>query len=276
MKFLGLTWIITCLVFVLVLVNIVDANASRRPFKTQLNALTIVMAPLNVMTHLGTPQWLTASLATSGILRHPSPLLFPNVETLRAAYPIIRQEALAAVEASKSIQRDMFFTTIADDGWKRFYIKWYGPPDPLAVKTCPRTVELLQTMPEVHLGMFSILLPGSRIPHHFGPARMCLRYHMGISVPAPGKDCFIVVRGDQYHWRDGEDVMFDDTMTHHVANNSDQTRVVLFLDIERPQTPFFKPLTRAVIQNIGPLTTRANDDNEQREQPTQHPDKIQS
>jgi hypothetical protein len=123
MKFLGLTWIITCLVFVLVLVNIVDANASRRPFKTQLNALTIVMAPLNVMTHLGTPQWLTASLATSGILRHPSPLLFPNVETLRAAYPIIRQEALAAVEASKSIQRDMFFTTIADDGWKRFYIK---------------------------------------------------------------------------------------------------------------------------------------------------------
>jgi beta-hydroxylase len=117
---------------------------------------------------------------------------------------------------------------------------------------------LLESIPEVHLAMFSVLLPGSKIPPHYGPTRMCLRYHMGLFTPNDDA-CRIVVAGQAYSWRDGEDVMFDDTMLHDVKNETDQTRVVLFLDVERPQTEFFKGLTRAGIRIGGPATTRAND-----------------
>ncbi|MBE0833736.1 aspartyl/asparaginyl beta-hydroxylase domain-containing protein, partial [Escherichia coli] len=32
----------------------------------------------------------------------------------------------------------------------------------------------------------------------------------------------------------GEDVMFDETFVHWVKNETEQTRVILFCDIERP------------------------------------------
>jgi beta-hydroxylase len=103
--------------------------------------------------------------------------------------------------------------------------------------------------------MFSILMPGSKIPPHFGPTRMCLRYHLGLKVPE--KDCFIKVGHEIYNWKNGEDIMFDDTIIHSVENNSNEPRIILFLDIERPQV--FKPLVKNMIKYLGPLTTRANE-----------------
>lgn len=42
------------------------------------------------------------------------------------------------------------------------------------------------------------------------------------------------VDGQVYAWRDGEDVMFDETYVHWVKNETEQTRVILFCDVERP------------------------------------------
>ncbi|HEY8255826.1 MAG TPA: aspartyl/asparaginyl beta-hydroxylase domain-containing protein, partial [Rhizomicrobium sp.] len=36
-----------------------------------------------------------------------------------------------------------------------------------------------------------------------------------------------------YFWKNGEAVLFDDTFLHDAANESDQVRVVLFLDLAR-------------------------------------------
>lgn len=35
-------------------------------------------------------------------------------------------------------------------------------------------------------------------------------------------------------WKDGEAVMFDETYIHYAANETDQQRIVLFCDVERP------------------------------------------
>lgn len=246
------------LFLLLVFLNVVDAVVGKRSLLAQLNLMTVITAPLNAAVHMGTPNWLQKNLESSGIMR-PTPRLFPNLLRLREAFPVIEAEARAALKASKPIKNDLYFKGIADDGWKRFYIKWYGPTDPKAKLLCPRTSALLETMPEVHLGMFSILMPGSRIPPHFGPARMCLRYHMGISTPNDDA-CNIKVGNDTYSWRDKEDVMFDDTIVHEVSNNTNVPRIILFLDIERPQIPgIFSTITKAMIKHGGPITTRAND-----------------
>lgn len=259
MRRLGRKLLLTFFVFFLVL-TIIDATASKRNLLQQLDTSTLLRSPLNVITHLGTPQWLRKKLFISPILK-PTTKLFPNLLKLRNALPMLKREAMNGMKASKPIMNDLFFQGIADKGWKRFYIKWYGPTDPLAKKLCPETCALLESMPEVHLGMFSILMPGSKITPHCGPARMCLRYHMGLFTPNSSA-CKITVGNDVYSWKDNEDVIFDDTVQHEVENLSNLPRIILFLDIERPQEGLFKHATKAMIKYGGPMTTRTNDKKE--------------
>lgn len=216
------------------------------------------MAPLNALVLLATPRAIRAKPFVP-----INNYTFHNVHRIRNAYSMLRTEALAALPTSKPIQNDLFFTNIADKGWKRFYLKWYSAScDPLAQKLCPQTCALLQAMPNVKLAMFSILEPGSRIVEHSGLFRGCYRYHMGIETPQDD-GCFINVGGEQYSWRDGQDVLFDDTFMHFVNNNTQKRRIVLFLDVERPlDSPVARALNAAFIKHAAPLSTRANDKQE--------------
>uniref|UniRef100_UPI00227FF9D8 aspartyl/asparaginyl beta-hydroxylase domain-containing protein n=1 Tax=Escherichia coli TaxID=562 RepID=UPI00227FF9D8 len=40
--------------------------------------------------------------------------------------------------------------------------------------------------------------------------------------------------GQEYYWRDGEAVVFDETFIHYAENKTDQNRIILFADVERP------------------------------------------
>ncbi len=255
-----------CVIFMIFLyLNIVDILASKKVLGHQLAIQNILVSgPLNAILYLGTPQKLKSMIEISPILT-PTPEIFPNVELIRSSFSIIKKEALEILSSAKPIQNDLFFRGIADEGWKRFYLKWYGSPDPLAKQLCPETVKLIQSIPEVHLAMFSILMPGSKITPHYGPTRMCLRYHLGISTPN-SKDCFINVSGEKYFWKDEEDVMFDDTFRHEVVNNTNFPRIILFLDVERPQIKLTKPIENAMIKFLGPLTTRTNEKQEKQHQ----------
>ena len=48
------------------------------------------------------------------------------------------------------------------------------------------------------------------------------------------EDKSLVVRGRRYYWHEGEGVVFDDTYLHDAANESDDVRVVLWLDLLKP------------------------------------------
>ena len=245
------------LAFLLVwaLISELDRRGSRRFVWDQYRNHRYLSSPVNLAILAATPRAVRGSPIVP-ITRET----FANVDALRSAFSVIRAEALSAYSASKPIQNDQFFTTIADKGWKRFYLKWYSAAcDPLALQLCPQTCALVQSMPNVHLAMFSILEPGSRIKPHSGLFRGCYRYHLGLSTPNSDA-CFINIGGQRYSWRDGEDVLFDDTFTHFVANNTQERRIVLFLDVERPlSAPSVRALNAAFIRHIAPLSTRAND-----------------
>jgi beta-hydroxylase len=57
--------------------------------------------------------------------------------------------------------------------------------------------------------------------------------HMGLIIPDPEK-CHINVEGDKYHWQNGKVVLFDDTYNHYAVNETDELRVILFIDYMRP------------------------------------------
>jgi beta-hydroxylase len=196
---------------------------------------TVLLAPLNAVLY-----------AASQV--QPRPFLdaqrFAALDVLRANWRLIRDEALALNESghirAAAAYNDIGFNSFFRTGWTRFYLKWYGAELPSARSLCPRTVELLAALPEVKAAMFASLPPGGRLVRHRDPYAGSLRYHLGLKTPnSPG--CYIEVDGQRYHWKDGEAIVFDETFIHHAENTTDQQRVILFCDVERPLR--WRPMT---------------------------------
>ena len=142
-------------------------------------------------------------------------------------------------------------TVTTDDKWRVFMFYIYGTPIEASCRRCPRTAELLATIPGLRNAMFSILAPGKRIPPHRGVYNGLLRMHLALKVPVPGDTCVIEVAGEERHWTEGRTLVFDDTLLHSVNNDTDQERVVLFADFERPLAWPLAAINKALIAYIG-------------------------
>jgi aspartyl/asparaginyl beta-hydroxylase (cupin superfamily) len=181
---------------------------------------------------------------------------FPWVEHIEDNWEVIREEAERLLEHQselanfQEISKDQIEIT-NDDRWKTFFIYGYGFEAKLGVEMCPRTAALMREIPGMTTAMISILSPRKHILDHRGPYKGVLRYHLGLIVPADAESCRIRVGQDIRHWQEGESMIFDDTFNHEVWNDTDDTRVVLFVDVLRP-LPFPESLiNRAIIKAIG-------------------------
>ena len=187
---------------------------------------------------------------------------FPALRPLRDHWKTIREEAERLFETghiqASDRHDDVGFNTFICRGWKRFYLKWYGEPLPSARELCPRTVELLRSIPSVHGAMFALMAPQSAVGKHRDPFAGSLRYHLGLVTPN-SDECRIFIDGNQYSWRDGEDLVFDETYVHHFENRTDETRIILFCDFERPiRNPAMRAFNHWVMAKILPLTATKN------------------
>jgi beta-hydroxylase len=183
---------------------------------------------------------------------------FPQLEPLRENWQVLRDEGLRLFDEgyirAAAKYNDLGFNSFFRRGWKRFYLKWYGDFLPSAQNLCPKSTQLLAGIPSVKAAMFAVLPPGSKLGKHRDPFAGSLRYHLGLSTPNSPK-CWINVDGERYYWKDGEAVMFDETYIHHAANETDQTRLILFCDIDRPLS---NPVARALNRHVGrPLAKAA-------------------
>ena len=160
---------------------------------------------------------------------------FPELRQLTENWQVIREEALRLQDHIKAAQtnNDAGFNTFFKRGWTRFYLKWYSDAHPSARELCPVTTELVSRIPSVKAAMFAELPAGSHLGKHRDPYAGSVRYHLGLQTPNDDR-CFIEVDGQRHSWRDGEAVIFDETYVHWAQNESEQTRIILFCDIERP------------------------------------------
>jgi beta-hydroxylase len=136
------------------------------------------------------------------------------------------------------------------DNWKTFGFYVYGKRVDDNCAVCPRTAAALAAIPGMRTAMFSILKPRYHITPHRGPTRAVIRAHLGLKVPADWQRVWIRVDKEILHWHEGKVVLFDDTYEHEVLNDTDETRAVLFIDIDRPMdrlgTLFNRLLLRAM------------------------------
>jgi beta-hydroxylase len=223
----------------------------------QLGGHAMVFAPYNLLMY-------AFSAVPAGAF--PERSRFTAVDALRDNWQAIRDEAAGLFDQGHIRAAlkgdDASFNSFFKAGWKRFYVKWYGEPLPSAQKLCPRTVELVNRIPGVKAAMFALLPPGAKLNPHRDPFAGSLRYHLGLITPN-SRDCRIIVDGREYFWRDGEDVIFDETCVHWAENRTDTTRVILFCDLERPlRSRVMAWINHHVSNFMGAITASPNEANE--------------
>lgn len=229
----------------------------RHRFRRQLTDQSTFLAPYNALMY-----------AFSAVPRGPflDVADFPELAPLRENWKVIRDEALRLHErgllGAPARHDDVAFNSFFKRGWRRFYLKWYDDFLPSAHEACPRTLELVQAIPNVHAALFTYMPPHSKTSKHRDPFAGSLRYHLGLVTP--GADaCRIYVDGQAYSWRDGEDVVFDETFIHRAFNDTDEDRIILFCDVERPlHTPFMRSINRFVTHRVARATAGRNREDE--------------
>ena len=164
----------------------------------------------------------------------------PALSAITAAYPTVRAEFDRLPVAPDALPQyheiDPGEAKISDTTpkrWNVFMLEILGHRLEANRALCPETARLVARVPNLIQAFFSILEPGKSIPEHEGPYRGYLRYHLALRVPKenPPK---LVVNGQDYVWKEGEAVLFDDSWPHSVVNHSAETRAVLIVDVRRP------------------------------------------
>jgi aspartate beta-hydroxylase/beta-hydroxylase len=175
----------------------------------------------------------------------------PQLRGLEQAYPQIRAEFDALVDERVTMPRYHDVNRPATEisastsgNWNVFMLELLGHRAENNRTRCPATCEALSKVPSVLQAFFSVLDPGKSVPLHDGPYVGYLRYHLGVRVPKE-RPPMIRVAGNEYVWKDGEGVLFDDSWPHEVINHSDYARAVLIVDIPRPL-----PLLPRFVNNV--------------------------
>jgi ornithine lipid ester-linked acyl 2-hydroxylase len=165
--------------------------------------------------------------------------LFPWAEKLEANWQVIRQELDRVMPYADLLPNFQDISprqnAIAnDDRWKTFFFCAFGYRSKKNCELCPETAKLLEQIPGLKVAFFSILAPGKHIPEHRGKHKGIVRCHLALRVPEPKEACKIRVLDQIAYWEEGRCLFFDDTFPHEVWNDTNDYRVVLFLDIARP------------------------------------------
>lgn len=103
-----------------------------------------------------------------------------------------------------------------------------------AHKHFPALVQLLKDIPDVSVCSISVLQEGVHIPIHMGYYKGIMRYMIPIIVPKDRDNVFLCVNEIKYSWTEGVGVLWDDTYPHKVYNNTNEIRVVIYMDVVRP------------------------------------------
>jgi aspartyl/asparaginyl beta-hydroxylase (cupin superfamily) len=179
---------------------------------------------------------------------------YPALRVIDRNYDLIRDELLAVLPRRGGMpryhdvdRRQQAISETTPGNWHTLFLSVYGAGERLPTRQlCPRTVEVVESIPNLIQTFFSILDPGKKVPAHKGPHFFYLRYHTAFLVPRE-KPPTIRVKDRFYTWRERESLLFDDSWNHEVLNESDEVRVVLITDIIRPRPAYLGPLLRLAL-----------------------------
>jgi aspartate beta-hydroxylase len=175
-------------------------------------------------------------------------LAFDWAPALEAKTPAVQEELRAVLadhvsfrpylERNESQPHVKSHDLVGNDDWGAFYLWKDGARVEENCARCPVTAAAIADLPLDYLPgqapsvLFSLLKPGAHIPPHHGLINTRLICHLPLLVPGPA---WLRVGNRTHQWKEGELVIFDDSIEHEAKNEANETRVVLLFDIWRPE-----------------------------------------
>ena len=173
---------------------------------------------------------------------------FPWVEALERKTPAIRAELHALLRGGTGFEpyvqaesrRPIFNPRglLNNPDWSAGYLVRSGTQEQHNAARCPQTLQALREVPLCQIEgctpsvLFSLLRPGAQIAPHNGYTNVRLICHLPLIVPG---GCALRVGNETRSWREGELLIFDDSIEHEAWNSSNELRVVLLFDVWRPE-----------------------------------------
>jgi aspartyl/asparaginyl beta-hydroxylase (cupin superfamily) len=150
----------------------------------------------------------------------------------------------------RSHQPDAYFNkTMVNDSetWKTFSLKWWDIEFSSRYKCFPKTMEIVRKYPEILSVSFNQLEANGKILPHCGDTNAIFRCHFGIEIPSRLPQTGFRVRNEVKPWKEGEWLIFMDAYQHEAFNLSERKRIILVLDVLRPEFRSKRKLVIAVV-----------------------------
>lgn len=175
--------------------------------------------------------------------------LFPWLAELEGATPVIKEEVegLLAESGTQPFAPYIAYPPGAplnqwedlnqSRRWSSYFLWRDGKRQEAACARCPRTAEVLDTLPMARqsgyapTAMFSVLEAHTAIPPHTGSINTRAIVHLPLVLHGT---CTFRVGNVTREWRMHEAWVFDDTIEHEARNDSDELRVILIFDVWNP------------------------------------------
>lgn len=162
---------------------------------------------------------------------------FEWTQLLESNWPVIKKELDDFLKNNNHrlvpyFNKEMVSTA---KSWKALSFMFWSMPFKQNMKQCPRTMELLMKVPGIVSASISLLEPHTEIKPHKGDTNAIIRCHYGIDVPAPLPHCGFQVGDEQRSWEEGKLLLFNDAAKHFAWNNTGKRRLILLIDVIRPE-----------------------------------------
>lgn len=193
-----------------------------------------------------------------------NPKKYKFTSKLKRNWKIIRDEALNALNSAPilPISRDSddwygatkYFNDIKDkygwikswgsknnSDWLNYGLIYFGDEFSVNTKNCPNTMKILKEFEsEINICGFSWMRGGCVIKPHTditGLTSNSLELHMGLVIPKPKQTCKLVITNLDGEYvgmeeEEGKVFVFDATYEHYAYNQSNQDRIILYIDFK--------------------------------------------
>lgn len=152
-------------------------------------------------------------------------------------------------ETDKEFTSNSYVGLTKGDSWSSYtFLFWkiHSRKERLGNK-CPVLYKYLQQVPGLVSFSLSRLAPHSTVEPHRGDTNAVMRCHLGIEVPAGLPECGLQAGAEQQAWGEGKWLFFNDAFKHSAWNHTDKRRIVLIMDVIRPE---FLSKKRRICANI--------------------------
>jgi len=161
--------------------------------------------------------------------------VFCGTKDFEQQFAVIQSEVHAFL--SKNAASPYFKSEMVSGGagYDTLSLKWWGIHFYKNTLEMPALQSLLKKYPEITTLSINVLEPGKRIFPHMGDTNAVFRCHFGIDIPQGLPNCGIRVKEELRAWKSGEWIVFTDAYVHETWNLSAKPRVVLLVDVLRPE-----------------------------------------